>query len=294
MIVGELGAGIGGDLASRASADRRIRRLSLDSTQSRRPELHCEAHVSDPLLAAFGWTGHPRKSSNPPCAAPSGSWTVTGSGGHSGDMDRRVMIMCDTRASGITADLADSYLVSVEPRANGGTHVLWTDEPDQAMVFDDVGSAAEFCRDSPLEMFVVSFVPASGTPAPAPPPPTGVGVGRAGELGRRAARHGADVGAGCRRPEGSWAHERATIPCARRGAHRPGSVRCGRRPLSSALSRKRGTSPTTVPSRPGSTWSWSATFTVTASSAPTRLAKSGSTWPRPGSLLCPILKPRPS
>ena len=81
------------------------------------------------------------------------------------------MIMCDTRASGVNADLTDSYFVRVEPRANGGALVLWTDEPDQAMVFDDVGSAAEFCRDSPLEMFVVSFVPAPGTPTPAPLPP---------------------------------------------------------------------------------------------------------------------------
>ena len=82
-------------------------------------------------------------------------------------MDRRVMIMCDTRASGITADLADSYFVRVEPRPNGGALVLWTDLPDQARVFDDAASAAEFCRDSPLEMFVVSFVPVA---SPSPPP----------------------------------------------------------------------------------------------------------------------------
>ena len=81
------------------------------------------------------------------------------------------MIMCDVRASGITGDVADSYLVSVEPLPNGGAHVLWTDELDQAVVFDDAAAAAEFCRDSPLEMFVVSFVPvASPPPAPAPPP----------------------------------------------------------------------------------------------------------------------------
>jgi hypothetical protein len=86
-------------------------------------------------------------------------------------MDRRVMIMCDTRASGITADLNDSYLVGVEPRASGGVSVIWTDLPDQAMVFDDVASAEEFYRDSPLELFVVAFVPAPGRPAPAPPPP---------------------------------------------------------------------------------------------------------------------------
>ena len=49
--------------------------------------------------------------------------------------------------------------------------MLWTDEPDQAMVFDDAAAAAEFCRDSPLEMFVVSFVPAPGLPAPAPSAP---------------------------------------------------------------------------------------------------------------------------
>ena len=94
------------------------------------------------------------------------------------------MIMCDTRASGITADLADSYLVSVEPLANGGAHVLWTDLPDQAMVFDDAAAAAEFCRDSPLEMFVVSFVPAPGLPTPAPsePPAPAEPVNLADEL----------------------------------------------------------------------------------------------------------------
>ena len=77
------------------------------------------------------------------------------------------MIMCDTHASGITADLADSYLVRVEPRPNGGALVLWTDLPDQARVFDDAASSAEFCRDRPLEMFVVSFVPVA---SPSPPP----------------------------------------------------------------------------------------------------------------------------
>jgi hypothetical protein len=83
-------------------------------------------------------------------------------------MDRRVLIMCDTRASGITADLNDSYFVRVERRPGGGVTVLWTDLPDQAMVFDDAAAAAEFCRDSTLEMFAVSFVPAP--PAAAPPP----------------------------------------------------------------------------------------------------------------------------
>ena len=81
------------------------------------------------------------------------------------------MIMCDTRASGITADLNDSYFVRIEPRPSGGALVLWTDLPDQARVFDDAAAAAEFCRDSPLEMFVVSFVPAPGLPTPAPSAP---------------------------------------------------------------------------------------------------------------------------
>ena len=95
------------------------------------------------------------------------------------------MILCDTRASGITADLADSYLVRVEPRPNGGAHVLWTDEPDQAMVFDDAAAAAEFCRDSALEMFVVSFVPVA-IPSPSlakqPPAPPAEPVNLADEL----------------------------------------------------------------------------------------------------------------
>jgi hypothetical protein len=42
------GARIGGDLDSRASADRRIRKLSLDGILSGRPELYCEAHVNGP------------------------------------------------------------------------------------------------------------------------------------------------------------------------------------------------------------------------------------------------------
>jgi hypothetical protein len=88
-------------------------------------------------------------------------------------MNRRVMIMCDTRASGITAELADSYLVSVEPLPNGGAHVSWTDEPDRAMVFDDAAAAAEFCSTGPLTLFVVSLVPVTDSPAPAPLPPAG-------------------------------------------------------------------------------------------------------------------------
>ncbi len=80
------------------------------------------------------------------------------------------MIMCDVRESGITGDVADSYLQRVEPRANGGALVLWTDEPDQAMVFENAAAAAAFCRDSPLEMFVVSFVLVPGPPPPVPSP----------------------------------------------------------------------------------------------------------------------------
>ena len=75
------------------------------------------------------------------------------------------MIMCDTRASGITADLNDSYFVRIEPRPSGGVTCSGLTCRTEAMVFDDAAAAAEFCRDSPLELFVVSFVPVS------PPPP---------------------------------------------------------------------------------------------------------------------------
>ena len=81
-------------------------------------------------------------------------------------MDKRVVIVCDVRASGITGEVDDSYFVRVERRESGGITVLWSDLPDQAMVFDDAAAAEEFCRDSPLEMFVVSFVPVSGPPPP--------------------------------------------------------------------------------------------------------------------------------
>jgi hypothetical protein len=101
-------------------------------------------------------------------------------------MASRVMIMCDTRASGITADLNDSYFVRIESRPNGGALVLWTDLPDQARVFEDAAAAEEFCRDSPLEMFVVSFVPVTDPPALAPlppsPPPAAEPVNLADEL----------------------------------------------------------------------------------------------------------------
>ena len=82
-------------------------------------------------------------------------------------MDKRVVIMCDVRASGITGEVDDSYFVRVERRVSGGTTVVWSDLPEQAMVFDDAAVAEEFCRDSPLEMFAVSFVPVSGPPPPA-------------------------------------------------------------------------------------------------------------------------------
>lgn len=81
-------------------------------------------------------------------------------------MGRRVLIMCDTEASGITGVVNDSYLDRIEQRPSGGVSVIWTDLPDQAMVFSDAAAAAEFCQDSPLEMFVVRFVPMAD---PAPP-----------------------------------------------------------------------------------------------------------------------------
>jgi len=80
------------------------------------------------------------------------------------------MVMCDVRASGITGDVADSYLVGLERRSSGGVTVLWSDLSEQAMVFDDAAAAAEFCRNGPLEMFVVSFVPVSGDSWPLPSP----------------------------------------------------------------------------------------------------------------------------
>jgi len=90
-------------------------------------------------------------------------------------MDSRVLIMCDTEASGITGVVNDSYLDRIERRPSGGVSVIWTDLPDQAMVFSDAAEAAEFCQDGPLEMFVVRFVPVADPapplhePPPAPP-----------------------------------------------------------------------------------------------------------------------------
>jgi hypothetical protein len=79
--------------------------------------------------------------------------------------------MCDTEASGITGVVNDSYLDRIERRPGGGVTVLWTDLPDRAMVFSDAAAAAEFCRDSPLEMFVVSFVPVASPSSPSVAPP---------------------------------------------------------------------------------------------------------------------------
>jgi hypothetical protein len=87
-------------------------------------------------------------------------------------MDGRVMIVCDGFAADFSGEaVPGSYLVSVEPRANGGALVLWSDEPDQAMVFDDLASASEFSRDGPLALFRVSFAPVAGPPATGPRPP---------------------------------------------------------------------------------------------------------------------------
>jgi hypothetical protein len=97
-------------------------------------------------------------------------------------MDRRVLIMCDTEASGITGVINDSYLDRIERRPSGGATVIWTDLPDQAMVFDDAAAAEEFCRDSPLEMFVVRFVPPPGVPAPVSSAPPAEPISLADEL----------------------------------------------------------------------------------------------------------------
>jgi hypothetical protein len=104
---------------------------------------------------------------------------------HPEGMDRRVLIMCDTEASGITGVINDSYLDCIERRPSGGVTVMWTDLPDRAMVFADAAAAAEFCRDSPLEMFVVRFVAVSGPPSPpgpAPPAPPAEPISLADEM----------------------------------------------------------------------------------------------------------------
>ena len=67
-----------------------------------------------------------------------------------------------------------SYFARVEERPSGGITVVWSDLPDEAMVFDDLASAEAFSRQEPLTLFEVSFAsaPASAQAptAPATPP----------------------------------------------------------------------------------------------------------------------------
>ena len=81
--------------------------------------------------------GGPNRALRPGTDSGVASWTSCRRAAHPGGMDRRVMIVCDVRASGITAELDDSYLVRVEPRPNGGALCIWTDLPEQARVFGD-------------------------------------------------------------------------------------------------------------------------------------------------------------
>src|SRR2546421_8653864 len=136
-------------------------------------------------------------------------------------MDRRVMIMCDVRASGITGEVDDSYLAGIERRPSGGVSVLWSDEPDQAMVFDDAAAAAEFCRDSLLEMFAVSFVPVSAPPSPAPAPSPAAARDRSGVQGPA----GPDGGRG---RQDVWRAARVPPGAAPRAAPRAAAAEAGR------------------------------------------------------------------
>jgi hypothetical protein len=90
-------------------------------------------------------------------------------------MGSRVLIVCE----GFAADfyghaVPGSYFASVEKRPSGGVTVVWTDDPDEAKVFDDMAAAEAFARQDPLTLFEVSFARASGSdqpPAAAPAAP---------------------------------------------------------------------------------------------------------------------------
>ena len=100
-------------------------------------------------------------------------------------MGSRVLIVCE----GFAADffghaVPSSYFVRVEERPSGGVTVLWTDDPDEAAVFDDIASAEAFSPQDPLSLFEVSFAPAPGSdrPPPAAPAPPSEPVSLADEL----------------------------------------------------------------------------------------------------------------
>jgi hypothetical protein len=103
-------------------------------------------------------------------------------------MDERVRIVCDGLAGGITGGaVPGSYLMSAELKEDGGAYVVWTDLPEQGIIFDDRAAASAFCREHQLtDLFDVSFAlvvslvppwrPQSPAPAPAGP------VSLAGEM----------------------------------------------------------------------------------------------------------------
>ena len=136
---------------------RPIRKVNLDSSLSGRPEPHCEAQLS----------------------APASSQSSLGQD------SSRVLIVCE----GFAADffghaVPSSYFVRVEERPSGGVTVLWTDNPDEAAVFDDTASAEAFsprirsrclrCRSHQA--------PGSDRPPPAAPAPPSEPVSLADEL----------------------------------------------------------------------------------------------------------------
>ena len=85
-------------------------------------------------------------------------------------MDSGVLIVFEGFAADfIGHGVPGSYFARLENRP-GGVTVLWTDDPDEAAVFDDTAAAEVFSRQEPLTLFEVSFARVPGS-APAPPPP---------------------------------------------------------------------------------------------------------------------------
>jgi len=79
-------------------------------------------------------------------------------------MGSGVLIVCE----GFAADffghaVPGCYFARVEKRPSGGVTVVWTDDPDEAAVFDDIASAEEFGRQEPLTLFELSFARVPGS-----------------------------------------------------------------------------------------------------------------------------------
>ena len=149
----------------RSPPTRGKRNLDLDTIATAVQTYPVNPSPEGSVLATFNWTGQlpcgarrPFHEAPSRCPCPERILRV---------MDGSVLIVCEGFAADFYGSaVPGSYFVGLEERPGGGVTVLWTDDPEDAAVFDGIASAEAFARQDPLTLFEVSFARVSGSDQP--------------------------------------------------------------------------------------------------------------------------------